>query len=99
MNQNLTPVFRIGPTFDESGSFQPVGQLDNRVVPQNQPVRQLADGGPSSLRQPLERQQRLMLLGFEMVLAGLKLAEMQELPELKSKFRQILIIGYGDVHR
>ena len=68
-------------------------ELHNRVMPQDQPAGQLADGGPFVRGQPLERQQCLMLLRLQIVLSGLQLAEMQKLPELVSKLRQILVVA------
>jgi hypothetical protein len=62
-------------------------------MPQDQPVGQFADGGPFSGREPLERQQCLMLLRLQIVLSSLQLAEMKELPELVSKLSQILVIA------
>ena len=93
MNQNLAAVLGIRLAFDETSGLQPVRQLYNRVMPQDQPAGQLADGGPLSRGQPLERQQRLMVLRFKIVLSGLYLAEMKELPELVSKLRQIPVIA------
>ena len=71
MEKYLAPVFGIGLALDESSGFQPVGQLHNGVMPQDQPAGQFADGGPFSRRQPLERQQSLMLLRLKIVLSGL----------------------------
>ena len=92
MNQDLAPVFRIGQTFDEPGSFQSIGQLHHRVMPQNEPICEFAYGRSFSVWKPFERQQSLMLLGLKVILSGLRFTEVQELPELESKFSQILIV-------
>ncbi len=93
MNQNLPPILRIGQALDESSRLQPIRQLHHGVMPQNQTVRQLADGRPFSLGQPLERQQRLMMLRLKTVLPGLQFAEMKKLPELESKLSQVPVIA------
>lgn len=71
MNQNLAPVLGIWLAFDEASGFQPIGQLHNRVMPQDQPAGQLADSRPFSLRQSLESQQGLMLLWLEIMVSSL----------------------------
>jgi len=92
MNQNLAPVFRIGQTFDEPGSFQSIGQLHYSVMPQNEPICEFAYGRSFPVWKPLEHQQSLMLLGLKVILSSLQFTEVQELPELESKFSQILIV-------
>jgi hypothetical protein len=93
MNANLAPVLGIRLALDESGGLQPVRQFHGSVMPQDQPVRQLADGRPFARRQSSQREQRLMLLRFKTVLSGLQLAEMKKLPELEPEFPQILVVA------
>ena len=98
MNQNLASVFRIGQTFDKPGSFQSIGQLHHRVMPQNEPICEFAYGRSFSPRKSLDRQQSLMLLGLNVILSSLRFTEVQKLPELESKFCQILVVPQRQAH-
>jgi hypothetical protein len=98
MQQDLATVRRVRVALDEAGQLQPVHQLDGGVMAQRQTIRQIADGRTGPDRQPLERQQSLMLLGLNAVFPRLDFAELEEMAELVSKFGQLLIFTQSYIH-
>jgi hypothetical protein len=98
VQQNLAAIIRIGLTLDETGRFQPIGQLDGSVVAQREAICQLANGRPAVRRQPFEREQTLVLLRLDPVLSCLHFAELKEMAKLAAKLRQGSIVVQIDVH-
>ena len=93
MDEDLPAVGRIGLALHESGGFQAVHQLNRGVVPQGQAVSQLADRRMRAGGKALERQQGLVLLGLDSMGPGLHFTEVEELPELRPEFGELLILA------
>jgi hypothetical protein len=76
--QHAAAVNRVGRTLDETMSRHPVDQLDRAMVPNLEPLSNLADRCSVVHGEPLDRQQQLMLLRLEAGRASHFIAEMQE---------------------
>ena len=77
-----------GPLF-----FQPVHEFHRAVVLNEEPSGDLANGGLGILGKSVNRQQELMLLGLDAALSRRRFTEVQELPDLPPKLRQIAILA------
>ncbi|WRL65860.1 hypothetical protein U6N30_10015 [Blastococcus brunescens] len=84
---------------DEQLRLRPVHELDDAVVAQLQPVRDLADRGPVPAGEALERQQELVLLRREPVPAHDLLAEAQVAPDAEPEAGQRLELALGQGRR
>jgi hypothetical protein len=87
----------VGGALDQSLCLHAVDQLDHAVVPELQPVGQLADGGPVAVGESLERQQEDVLLRGQPVAADGLLAEAQIAADREPELRQCLevLLGQG----
>lgn len=93
MEEDLAAIGRVRLALDESGRFQAIDQLDRSVMAQREAVRQLANRRVSARGQSLKRQQSLVLVRLDPMLAGPCLAELKKMPELVAKFGQLLIVA------
>jgi hypothetical protein len=83
------PTVDIAPrTANQSLLFQAGGQLDGGVMPDLQPLGEIADRGFLDGRQTLDRSERLMLLRFKACCAGSSFAEIQELADFVPEIGQ-----------
>src|SRR5581483_2001266 len=80
---------------DQARGHRPVDQLDRAVVPEQQVISQLANGGRIAAGMALDRQQQLVLCRGEPGAARLGLAPMQELAQAGAEFQQVLVVHGG----
>jgi hypothetical protein len=88
LNSDLPAVNRATASGDESRSDGSIDQLHDAVMAELEALRQDTYGRAQSIREALERQQQLMLLGLETGRARLALAEIQEAPYFMAQFCQ-----------
>ena len=85
-------IFLGARTADQALGLQAIGQFHRTVMLNLQAFGKDADGGNPVRRQALDRQQSLMLLGFQARIARCLLAEIQETPDFVAKVRQGTVV-------
>ena len=98
MKKDLTAIGRIRLTLDETRRFQPIDQLDSRVMAQREPIRQFANCRMRTGGQAFQGQQRLMLVRLDSVFPCLCFAELKKMPKLVAKLGELLVVAYGQIH-
>ena len=88
MNHHLAAILLAGLPRDVSQLLQPVYQFHRAVMFQLQPLGQFADGRRGAVRQTLDGQQQLVLLGLHAGGPHLLLAEAEKSPDLIAEFGQ-----------
>jgi len=86
-------IVGAGLTKDSSGFFQSIDQVHRAVMLNLQTPRELADSRTLSFGQPLDRQQKLMLLRLDAVGSRGVLAEAQKTAHLMAEFGKPAIGG------
>jgi len=97
MQQNLASVlFAVLPRHC-SLFFKPVNQLHCAVMTQAQPVRNRCHRRSRALRQPPDREQKLVLLRLQAVRPRSLFAKVQKLPDPEAKLGQLAVVGCGNL--
>jgi hypothetical protein len=80
-DQHFTLI--LGAMFASKGAtlHKAINEFDCAVVTETELLRKRGDGGTAALRQPLDCEENLMLLGFNSLGTGRLFAEAQELPD------------------
>ena len=66
------------------------------MVPEQQRIGDVADGGPALVVVPPDGEQQLVLRRREAVLTGLLLAPVEEPPQLRAEPEQAPVVGVGE---
>ena len=90
---DLPPVVGGPDALHQLVFFQTVDQADGAMMAYQQPIGNLADGGTFRCFQRTNRQQELVLLGFEPFLAGSEFAESQEMADAVAQFPQSGVVA------
>lgn len=96
LDQDFAPVDGTTVAADHAERGQAVDEADHRVVLELELPGQGADGRSRAGRQPLDRQQELVLLGLEARAAGLALAEHQEAADEVAEPRETLVVWFAN---
>jgi hypothetical protein len=80
-NQDFSLILVAVPATKGAALYQPIYEFDRAVVTKTKLLGKRCDGGTAVLRQSLDCQQNLVLLGLNTLGAGRFFAEVQELPD------------------
>src|SRR5262245_1693600 len=94
-DQHLPAVGGAAHPAHEPPLLHPIHQLHRAVVPHLQPLGERSHRRLDPIRDSLDREQQLMLLGLEARVARGLVAEPKEAPKLVAKIRERAIVGYG----
>lgn len=86
--QHLAAIVSAAVALDQTGTRQAVGQSDGGVVLHAQALSDGANRRSPTCRKTFQREQQLVLLRFDPVLARCPLAEAQEITNLVTKLGQ-----------
>jgi hypothetical protein len=89
---NLALVFDTRSSRNGPNGLEPVHQFDSAVVLDKEPRGKLADGGLYALGKPLDCEQQLVLMRFDVLFFSHSFAEMKELPDLTPELGQIAVL-------
>lgn len=92
--QNFAAVGAAARAPQQTASFEAVHQFDGAVMLDLQAFRERAHSGLLRVRQTLNRQKRLMLLGLDAGRARSLLAEIYESANFVSELRERLIVEF-----
>jgi hypothetical protein len=90
-NENQAMVLITGAPSYGPALHEAVDQFDRTVMAQAQPLRERRDSGASSRRQTFNGKKNLMLLWLNADGSGSLFAEVEELADAISKFRELAV--------
>jgi hypothetical protein len=89
--QDAAAVMRVGAAFDEPAFGQSVDQFDGAVVADAQAIREVSDSRRALAREPLYRQQGLMLARGQFGGDRRRLAERKKTPDQIAEIGECLV--------
>ena len=97
--QHLAPILISAMPGSQSSALQAIDQLHRAVMLQLHSFCERTNRGAHVRRKTLNREQQLVLLGFESGGAGSRFAEVQKTPDLVAELRQGTVIEvFGFLH-
>lgn len=93
LDQDFAMVPGVPVPAHQAEGGEAVEEADDRVVPELELPGQRADGGKAVRRDALDRQEELVLLGFQARPAGLPLAEGEEAADQMTEMGEALVVG------
>jgi len=95
LHQDAPAVVVIRDSSEQAEPGHAVDQLDRGMMPDQQDIREVADGNGLHAGEALDGEQRLVLLGRQPGLLGSRFAERQKLSEPKAKLSKSFVIDVG----
>ena len=96
-NKYFAMILVVVPAFHCPAFHQTIHEFSSAVMAKAKPVGKRLNSRTNSLRQSLDRKQKLMLLGFNALGSGRFLAEAKELTDATPEFRKLPVARNRDI--